>query len=49
MPGEFDIFASSSALERTVEYSHGYEVEPNEIECCGAETIMKFCSHKFLV
>ena len=37
LPGGCGIFASSSALEKDIDYSHRYKVEPNEIDCycCG--------------
>ena len=47
MLGGRDIFASSSALETDIHYSHGYKVGPVEIERNGAKRIVKFCSHEF--
>ena len=49
MPSGLGIFASSSTLERDIHYSHGYKVEPDEIERICVETIVKFCLQKVLI
>ena len=48
MLGGCGTFASSSALERDIHYSHGQKLEPDEIKRIVAETIVKFCSQKVL-
>ena len=47
MPGGRGIFASSSALEGDIDYSHGQKVGPVKIERNGPERIVKFYSRKF--
>ena len=49
VPGGCGIFASFSALEGDIDYSHGLKVESIEIQRYGAETIVKFCSQKVLI
>ena len=49
MPGGRGIFASSSALESDIDYSHGQKVGPVEIERNGAKRIVKFCSREFRI
>ena len=48
MPGGRGIFASSSALESDIDYSHG-KVGPVEIERNGTKRIVKFCSREFRI
>ena len=49
MPGGRGIFASSSALESGIDYSHGIKVGPVEVERNGARRIVKFCSREFRI
>ena len=48
MPGGCGVFASSSALERDIHYSHGLS-QLKYVERNGVETIVQFCSQKVLI
>jgi len=50
MPSGCDILPVSALLKDSyVDYFHRYIIGPDEIEYYGAETIVKFCSQKFLI